>query len=185
MNKFAFGAAMAALSLALPGVAQAQRAPGAVIVVVDSDRVYRECTACKAAQTQLQALVASARTRATQIGQPLQTEAQSIEQAGAALRNQTGAARTPPRPRSTRACRPIAAPDDRQQGSPGSSRNIQSTQANVLRQINARLNRHQPVMTRRGANAPSIPMRPWPAPALSTSPTTSSPHSTRRCLRSA
>jgi outer membrane protein len=93
MNKIAFGAAIAAVSLALPGVAQAQKAPGAVIVVVDTDRVYRECTACKVAQTQLQSQVASARTRATQLGQPLQTEAQSIEQAGAALRNQTGPAR--------------------------------------------------------------------------------------------
>ena len=94
MNKLAFGAALAALSLALPGVAQAQRTPGAVIVVVDTDRIYRECTACRAAQTTLQGQVTSARTRATQLGQPLQTEAQSIEQAGAALRNQTGAART-------------------------------------------------------------------------------------------
>ena len=145
MNKFAFGAALAALSLALPGVAQAQRAPGAVIVVVDTDRVYRECTACRAAQTQLQGLVTSARTRATQLGQPLQTEAQSIEQAGAALRNQSGAARATAetalntrmqqfQQRQTTAQREIA----------GLEQNIQSTQANVLRQINARLN---PVIT--------------------------------------
>ncbi|HYF47607.1 MAG TPA: OmpH family outer membrane protein, partial [Acidimicrobiales bacterium] len=94
MNKFAFGAALAALSLAIPGVAQAQRAPGAVIVIIDTDRVYRECTACRAAQTQLQGMITSARNRAQQLGQPLQNEAQSIEQAAAALRNQTGAART-------------------------------------------------------------------------------------------
>src|SRR3712207_9567640 len=93
MNKLAFGAALTALSLALPAAAQAQRTPGAVIVVVDTDRIFRECTACRAAQTQLQGMVTSARTRAQQLGQPLQTEAQSIEQAGAQLRNQSGAAR--------------------------------------------------------------------------------------------
>lgn len=154
MNKFAYGAAIAALSLALPGVAQAQRAPGAVIVVVDTDRIYRECTACRAAQTQLQGLVTSARTRATQLGQPLQTEAQSIEQAGAALRNQSGPARAAAetalnsrvqqfQTRQTTAQQEIARLDQ----------NIQSTQANVLRQINTRLNPVvTQVMTARGAN---------------------------------
>ena len=94
MKKIVLGAALSALSLGIPTVAHAQKAPASVIVVVDTDRVYRECTACVAAQGQLQALVTSSRTRAEQLGQPLQTEAQSIEQAGAALRNQTGSART-------------------------------------------------------------------------------------------
>jgi outer membrane protein len=154
MNKLAFGAAMAALSLALPGVAQAQRAPGAVVVVVDTDRVYRECTACKAAQTQLQGLVASARTRATQLGQPLQTEAQSIEQAGAALRNQTGAARSAAETAlNTRMQQFQQRQTTAQQEVARLEQNIQSTQANVLRQINARLNPViTQVMTARGAN---------------------------------
>ena len=145
MNKFAFGAALAALSLAVPGVAQAQRTPPAVIVVVDTDRIYRECTACRAAQTQLQGMVTSARTRAQQLGQPLQTEAQSIEQAGAQLRNQTGAARAAAesalnnrvqqfQQRQTTAQQEVARLEQ----------NIQSTQANVLRQINERLN---PILT--------------------------------------
>jgi outer membrane protein len=90
-------------------------------------------------------MIASARTRATQLGQPLQTEAQSIEQAGASLRNQSGAARTAAetalntrvqafQQRQTTAQREIAQLEQ----------NIQSTQQNVLRQINARLN---PVIT--------------------------------------
>jgi Skp family chaperone for outer membrane proteins len=145
MNKFAFGPAIAALSLALPGVASAQRTPPAVIVVVDSDRVYRECTACKAAQTQLQGLVTSARTRATQLGQPLQTEAQSIEQAGAALRNQTGAARAAAETAlSTRLQQFQTKQTTAQQEIARLEQNIQSTQQNVLRQINVRLN---PVIT--------------------------------------
>lgn len=154
MNKLAFGAAMAALSLALPGVAQAQKAPGAVIVVVDTDRIYRECTACKAAQTQLQGLLTSARTRSSQLGQPLQTEAQSIEQAGAALRNQTGAARAAAETAlNTRMQAFQQKQTAAQQELARLEQNIQSTQQNVLRQINVKLN---PVITQvmnaRGAN---------------------------------
>lgn len=154
MNKLAFGAAIAALSVALPGVAQAQRAPAAVIVVVDTDRVYRECTACKAAQTQLQGLVASARARAQQLGQPLQTEQQSIETAAAALRNQTGAARaTAETALNTRVQQFQQRQTTAQQEIARLEQNIQSTQQNVLRQINVRLN---PVITQvmnaRGAN---------------------------------
>jgi Skp family chaperone for outer membrane proteins len=154
MNKLAFGAAFAALSLAMPGVALAQRAPAAVIVVVDTDRVYRECTACKAAQTQLQGMVTSARTRATQLGQPLQTEATSIEQAGAALRNQTGAARAAAETAlNTRVQQFQQKQTTAQQEIARLEQNIQSTQQNVLRQINVRLNPViTQVMTARGAN---------------------------------
>ena len=154
MNKLALGAAMAALSLALPGIAQAQRAPGAVIVVVDTDRIYRDCTACKAAQTQLQGLLASARTRSQALGQPLQTEAQSIEQAGAALRNQSGAARAAAETAlNTRVQAFQSKQTSAQQELARMEQNIQSTQANVLRQINARLNPViTQVMTARGAN---------------------------------
>ena len=145
MNKIAFGAAMAALSLALPGVAQAQRTPPAVIVVVDSDRIFRECTACRAAQTQLQGMVTSARTRTSQLGQPLQTEAQSIEQAAAALRNQSGAARTAAETAlQTRMQAFQQRQTTAQQEVARLEQNIQSTQQNVLRQINVRLN---PIIT--------------------------------------
>ena len=154
MNKFIFGAAAAALALTMPVAAQAQRAPDAVIVVVDTDRVYRECTACRAAQTQLQGMVASARTRAAQLGQPLQTEAQSIEQAGAALRNQTGAARaTAETALTTRVQQFQARQTAAQQEIARLEQNIQSTQANVIRQINERLNPIvTQVMTQRNAN---------------------------------
>ncbi|HYW17269.1 MAG TPA: OmpH family outer membrane protein [Allosphingosinicella sp.] len=154
MNKLLYGAALAALSIALPGVAQAQRAPAAIIVVVDTDRVYRDCTACRAAQTQLQGLVTSARSRATQLGQPLQTEQQSIETAAAGLRNQTGAARSAAETAlNTRVQAFQAKQTSAQQEIARLEQNIQSTQQNVLRQINVRLN---PVVTQvmnaRGAN---------------------------------
>ena len=154
MNKFAVGAALAALSLAVPGAVSAQRATNAQIVIVDTDRIYRECTACRAAQTALQGMITSARTRGQQLGQPLQTEAQSIEQAAAALRNQTGAARTAAETAlNNRVQQFQTRQTTAQQEMARLEQNIQSTQANVLRQINERLNPIiNQVMTARGAN---------------------------------
>ena len=169
MNKLAFGTALAALSLALPGTAQAQRAPGAVIVVVDTDRIYRECTACRAAQATLQGQVTAARTRAQQLNQPLDTEAQSIQTAGNALRNQTGAARTAAETAlSTRMQQFQQRQTAAQQEVARLDQNIQSTQAHVLRQINARLvPAINQVMTARGANlALDTNARLTSAPAL-------------------
>jgi outer membrane protein len=153
MKKIMIGAAMA-LSLAVPATAIAQRAPAATVIVVDTDRIYRDCTACRAAQTTLQGMITSAQQRAQQLGQPIQTEAQSIEQAAAALRNQSGTARTTGeqalqqrvqqlRERETTAQQELASREQ----------TIRSTQAHVVQQINARLN---PIisqtMTQRGAN---------------------------------
>ncbi len=154
MRTLASGAMLAALSLALPGTAYAQRAPGAVIVVVDNERIYRECTACRAAQAQLQGLVTSARTRAQELGAPLQTEAQAIEQSGAALRNQTGAARAAAETAlNTRVQAFQQQQSTAQQETARLEQNIQSTQAHVLRQVNERLNPViTQVMTARGAN---------------------------------
>ncbi len=154
MNKFAVGAALAALSLAVPGAVSAQRTPNAQIVVVDSGRIFRECTACVAAQTQLQGLVTTARTRAQQLGQPLQTEAQSIEQAAAAARNQTGAARTAAETQLQNRVQALRTRETTaQQELARLEQNIQSTQAHVLQQLNARL---RPIITQvmnaRGAN---------------------------------
>jgi Skp family chaperone for outer membrane proteins len=154
MNKFAFGAAIAALSLGTSGAALAQRAPGAVIVVVDTDRVYRDCTACRAAQTQLQAQITTAQQRAQQLGQPIQTEAQSIQQAAQAARTATGAAKTTAETAlqqrvQTLQQRETAANQELQR----LEQNIQSTRQNVLQQINVRLNPIiNQVMTQRGAN---------------------------------
>ena len=81
MNKLALSTALAAVALAIPAAAPAQKVGSAVIVVVDSDRVFRECTACKAAQTQLQTQLQQLQQRAQQLGQPLETEAASIRTA--------------------------------------------------------------------------------------------------------
>ena len=154
MNKFVLGAAIATLSLGTTGPALAQRAPNAVIVVVDTNRIFRDCTACRAAQTQLQGMITSARARAQQLGTPLQTEAQSIEQAAAALRNQSGAARTSAETAlSTRMQQFQTRQTTAQQEIARLEQNIQSTQAHVTQQINLRLNPIiQQTMTQRNAN---------------------------------
>jgi len=85
MNKFVFGAAFAALAIAVPASAPAQRLGAAVVAVIDTARIFRECNACRTAQTQLQQQVDQARQRAQQLGQPLQTEGQSLENSLKAL----------------------------------------------------------------------------------------------------
>ena len=156
MNKALFGAAGAALALAIAGPAVAQqRAPAATIVIVDTARITQLCTACVAAATQIQALITSGQQRAQQLGQPLQTEAQAIQtqaQANAALA--AGAAKTA----ADNALRTRAQQfEQRQQAAQrevqGIEQNIQSVRANVSRQLFERLN---PIisqtMTARGAN---------------------------------
>ncbi|MCJ8158566.1 OmpH family outer membrane protein [Sphingomonas sp. LaA6.9] len=85
MTKYLIVTALSALAVASPIAAQAQKLNPAVIAVVDNDRVFRECTACKAAQAQMQTQLQQIQQRAQQLGQPLQTEAQSLEAAVKAL----------------------------------------------------------------------------------------------------
>ena len=153
MKKFAIGAAVA-LAIAVPAAAPAQRAPNAQIVVVDTDRIFRDCNACRAAQTQLQGLQTQFQARAQALGQPIETELQSMQQAATAARNQTGAARTTAEQQlQQRAQRLEAQRNAAQQELGRMEQNIRSIQANVVQQINARLNPIiSQVMTQRGAN---------------------------------
>ena len=133
---------------AIPSAAVAQRAPAAVVVVVDTERVYRECTACKAAQTQLQSRVTALQTRQTTLTNQLRPEGQAIQAAinalngkepDAALRTRVQAFQT----KQENANKELAT----------GQQNIQSMQANVVRQINARLNPViSQVMNAKGAN---------------------------------
>lgn len=78
-------AAMAAITLLTPAAASAQRLNPAVVAVVDVDRIRRECTACRAAQAQLQTQVTSLQQRQQALSAPLQTEGQQIQTAINAL----------------------------------------------------------------------------------------------------
>ncbi|HEX8584324.1 MAG TPA: OmpH family outer membrane protein [Allosphingosinicella sp.] len=155
MKKIVLGAALAALSVGLPGAALAQRTPAAVVVLVDTDRISAECTACRAASTQLQSMITSYQQRSAALAQPIQTEMQSINQAAQTASNQpAGAARTASentlRQRATALeARQAAA----QQELARTEQNIQSSRANVARQIQERLNPIiNRVMTAHGAN---------------------------------
>lgn len=85
MTKLLFGAATAALAFATPVALQAQALPPAVVAVVDTQRILTQCTACVAANAQLQTQRQQLEQRAQQLGQPLQTEGQALQTAINAL----------------------------------------------------------------------------------------------------
>lgn len=153
MNKFLFGTAAAALAFT-PMAASAQRATPALIVIVDTNTIYRTCTACVAAQAQLQTQITALQQRQQALGAPLQAEMQAIEQAATAARNQTGAARTAAEAAiQTRLQALQTRQNTANQELQRLEQNVRSSQANVSQQIDARLNPIvQQVMTARGAN---------------------------------
>jgi Skp family chaperone for outer membrane proteins len=148
MKTFLTLAALGLATVAAPSIAIAQQAPPAVVVVVDSDRIFRECTACRTAQSGLQSRVTALTTRQQTLTTQLRTEGQPIEtairalngaQPDAALRARVTAFQT----KQENANKELAQ----------SQENLRSIQANVMRQINARLNPAiSQVMTARGAN---------------------------------
>jgi outer membrane protein len=85
MNKYLLGSALAVLALATPAALQAQQLPGAVIAVVDRDRIASTCTQCVAATTQLNAQGTAYQARETQLLTPLRNEQQAIQTAVNAL----------------------------------------------------------------------------------------------------
>jgi outer membrane protein len=139
-------ALVAATALAAP--AMAQRAPATVTIVINSDRIYRDCNACRTAQTQLQSQVAALRTRQQTLETQLRPEGQAIQTAVNAL-----AGKQPDAALQNRVKAFQQKQDQANQELQRGQQNIQSIQANVVRQINERL---QPVinqvMTQKGAN---------------------------------
>jgi Skp family chaperone for outer membrane proteins len=133
MKKIVLGAAVAALSLGMPGAAVAQR-NNADILIVDTNRVFTECTACRTAQAQLQTQVTALQQRQQQVRQQLQTEGTPIQTAVNALNGR--------QPDAALAGR-IRAFETRQntltQELQRTAGNIQSIEANVNQQIGTRL----------------------------------------------
>lgn len=138
MKKIFLLAAVATVPFAGPALAQSRPGP-AVAIVVDTQRIFAECTACKAAQTQLQQQAQQLQQRAQQLGQPLQTEAQSIQQAAAALSGGRPDAALQQRITALEGKQTAA-----QQELQRSQQQFQRNQAYVVQQINARLN---PIIT--------------------------------------
>jgi len=130
MNKILISAA--AFALALPTAVSAQAAGS--ILIVDSDRVMSECTACKSAAGQLQSKQAALRSRAQALQTQLQTEGKPLQAAvdalngkdpDAALQGKITAYQTKER--------------SAQQELSTSTRTLESTAAHVQQQIGARL----------------------------------------------
>jgi outer membrane protein len=147
MRNLFLGSAAAALALAIPSVATAQQIPGAVVVVVDTERVYGECTACRAAQAQLQTQLQQLQARGAQLGQPLQAELQSLQAAAQAAQGQPDAAL------QQRAQAFQVQQESAQRELQGREEQLRRNQAFVVEQINQRM---WPVVTQimqqRGAN---------------------------------
>jgi outer membrane protein len=155
MNKFLFGAALAALTI--PAAASAQRGgtPAAVIVVVDTNRLFSECNACRAAAPQLQLLISQFQQRQQQLSQQIQTEGQSIQTAGAAFQAMApGAARTAAENSVRQRFQALQARQDAaNQELQRLEQNIQSIRTNVSHQLNVGAAPiYQQVMIAHGAN---------------------------------
>ncbi len=134
MNKALFGTALVAVLAAIPAAAPAQRIGPAVVAVVDTDRISQECTACRAAATQLQTQGQTLRTRAQTLQQQLQTQGQPIQTAVSALNG-----KQPDAALQQRITAFQTQQNNAQQELSRSEQNLRSTQLHIQQQIGARL----------------------------------------------
>jgi Skp family chaperone for outer membrane proteins len=131
MRKILLLAAIAATT-AVPSAVQAQARGG--VLVVDTGQVMSNCTACKAAATQLQQRESTLRTRAQTLNTQLQTEGKPIQDAVDALKG-----KQPDAALTQRITAFETKQRNAQQEVANSQRELQSTAAHVQQQIGARL----------------------------------------------
>lgn len=147
MKTLLVSAAFAAAFLA-PSVASAQAVPAATVAVVDLQRVTDQCNACKTAKAALQAQVTAEQNREKTLGNPLQTEQQSIQTAIDALKGAD--------PDAALQARIKAFQTKAQQAQDDVTRaraQLQANEAFVQKQIADKLGPiYQQVMQKRGAN---------------------------------
>jgi outer membrane protein len=147
MKTFLVSAAFAAAVLA-PTAASAQAVPGAVIAVVDLERVTSDCNACKTAASALRGQVTSLQNREKTLATPLQTEGKSIQSAIDALNGKEPDAALQARIKAFQAKQQQGAQEIQAQ-----QVQIQRNQQFVQKQIADKLGPiYQSVMQRRGAN---------------------------------
>lgn len=148
MTKHLIIAALSATAVALPSAAYAQRAPAASVVVVDTDRIYSECNACRTAQASLQSQVNALKAREQTLANQLRPEGEAIQKAVQALNGKAPDAALKARAEAFQK-KQQSAQDELER----TQNNIRSIQANVLQQVNAKLDPAiNQVMTQRGAN---------------------------------
>jgi outer membrane protein len=144
----------AAIVAAIPATAVAQRTPPASVVVVDTARVLRECTACVVATNALQQQDTQFQQRRQALLGPLQTEEQALQAEANRIQTLTGAARTTaenairPRVQAFNTNRQNAAQQLQQL-----QQNFESTRVHVSLQLSQALEPiYTQVMNARGAN---------------------------------
>lgn len=147
--------AAALIAAALPtGAIAQQRVPTAVVAVVDTDRVLRECTACVSATAALQAQDTNFQNRRQALLAPLAPEEQALQTELTRVQGLSGAARTT----AENALRPrLEAFNQRRQTAAQElqtlQQNFESTRVHVGQQLNRALGPiYTQVMTSRGAN---------------------------------
>ncbi len=147
MKRLLITASLAAAAI-LPSAAHAQAIPGAVIAVVDLEKVTAQCNACKTAAASLRSQVTSLQSRQQALAGPLQTEGKSIQDAIDALNGK--------QPDAALKTRAQAWETKRQQAAQEVTRGEQQIQANnqyVQKQISEKLGPiYSSVMQKRGAN---------------------------------
>jgi outer membrane protein len=145
MRKILILTAIAAAT-ALPTAADAQARGG--VILVDTSNVMGNCTACKAAQTQLEQRQTTLRSRVQTLTQQLQAEGKPIQDAVDALKGKQPDAALQGRITAFQTKERNA-----QQEIQNSQRQLQSTAANVQQQIGGRLIQVvEQIRARRGAS---------------------------------
>jgi Skp family chaperone for outer membrane proteins len=140
--------AAAAAAFLVPTAASAQAVPGAIVAVVDLDRVTQECNACKTAQAALRSQLSAEETREKNLATPLQTEQKSIQTAVDALKGKEPDAALQARVKAFQTKYQSA-----QEEAARGRQQLQANQAYIQKQVTDKLGPiYQQVMTRRGAN---------------------------------
>src|SRR3954453_15799916 len=147
MNKLLLSAALA-VSLGAGSAANAQAIPGAIVAVVDLEKVTSECTACKTAAATLRSRVAALQTREKTLTGPLETEQKSNQAAVDALAGKEPDPALQARAKAWETKRQQAAQELQR-----SQQQLQRDNAYISQQIQAKLGPiYQQVMQKRGAN---------------------------------
>jgi Skp family chaperone for outer membrane proteins len=146
--KTLLASAVFAAAIVTPSVASAQALPGAIIAVVDLEKVTNDCNACKTAAAALRTQVDALQKRQAALGTPLTAEQKSIQAAIDALNGKE--------PDEALKTRIRAFQTKQQQGSQELSAQEQQVQRNqqyIQKQIADKLGPiYQSVMQKHGAN---------------------------------
>jgi Skp family chaperone for outer membrane proteins len=132
----------------IPSAGGAQAIPGAVIAVVDLDKVSSSCNACKTAAAALRSQATALQSRQTALATPLETEGKSIQTAVDALNGKDPDAALQARIKAWQGKRDAGAQEIAR-----GEQQLQRNQAYINQQVRDKLGPiYQQVMQRRGAN---------------------------------